>query len=137
MQRGCSQQFACSEHPGIAPACGTAVACAKPVEDACADKMPLIELQTEGSEAKKELAPEYVENQKSVDCALLGSLSDDLKVLRPLYLSSFKYLPLAKWCPALMGRPKWSQPACRSHSSAGEAMFYGWRVLLQCFRRTV
>lgn len=37
-------------------------------------------LQTEGSEAKKELAPEYVENQKSVDTALLGSLSDDLKV---------------------------------------------------------
>jgi large subunit ribosomal protein L6e len=35
--------------------------------------------QTEGSEAKKELAPEYVENQKSVDGALLGSLSDDLK----------------------------------------------------------
>jgi hypothetical protein len=40
----------------------------------------LANLQTEGSEAKKELAPEYVENQKSVDTALLGSLSDDLKV---------------------------------------------------------
>jgi hypothetical protein len=40
----------------------------------------LADLQAEGSEAKKELAPEYVENQKSVDTALLGSLSDDLKV---------------------------------------------------------
>lgn len=39
-----------------------------------------VHLQAEGSEAKKELAPEYVENQKTVDTALLGSLSDDLKV---------------------------------------------------------
>lgn len=51
------------------------------------------DLQTEGSEAKKELAPEYVANQKSVDSALLGSLSDDLKV-RSLILPVAPDLPV-------------------------------------------
>lgn len=37
-------------------------------------------LQAEGAEgAKKTLAPEFLENQKAVDSALLGALSDDLK----------------------------------------------------------
>jgi large subunit ribosomal protein L6e len=35
--------------------------------------------QAEGGDAKKTLAPEYLENQKTIDGALLGGLSDDLK----------------------------------------------------------